>query len=68
MPAHHGFWPNHDQRPGPPRPQSPQREPEELVQVVQNGLRAFSFQHGDLLARGENLEAEIMAGTENALR
>ena len=59
MPAYHGvgFHENEDARPA--GPTLAECRPEESVPEVQFWSRPFPFQHGDLLAEGEDFESGI---------
>ena len=45
-------------------PEAAERGPEEAIQRVQYGARPFTLQHGDLLAKGEDLQRRIAATAE----
>jgi len=50
--------------PSPAWPEAAERGPEEAIQRVQYGARPFTLQHGDLLAKGEDLQRRIAATAE----
>ena len=64
MPSNNGFGLDQDERFHPPRPATPQRDPEQAVEAAEAGSRMFALEHRDLLAQGQNLQTKIMARAE----
>src|ERR1035437_2949172 len=64
VPADHGLGLDDEQDVGPAGPAAAEGGPEESVQAIQNGPRPFPFQHGDLLAEGEDLERGVAPTAE----
>jgi len=58
MPADHRLGLNEDQRPLPIRPEPPKQNPEEPIRCPESGLRMSSFEHGELLAKSEDLQKQ----------
>ena len=59
MPADHGVGFHQDQDVRPAGPPLAKCRPEESVQGIQFWPRPFPFQHGELLAEGEDFESGI---------
>jgi hypothetical protein len=64
MPGDDGVWYDDSDDINPTRPEAPQSSPEQPVERVQPGSRSFSFQDGDLLPEGDNLQGGIGPGAE----
>ena len=59
MPSDHCLRLHDQQHFGPARPELPQHGPEQTVHAIQFWTGPFAFQHGYLLAQGENLQRQI---------
>jgi hypothetical protein len=59
MPPGHGLRLHNQQHFGPARPELPQHGSEQTVHAIQFRTGPFAFQHGYLLAQGENLQRQI---------
>ena len=64
VPADHSLGFDQDERVAPTIPECVQRHPEQAVATSKMGPRMLAFEHRELLTQGENLQAEIVAGTE----
>lgn len=64
MPANHCFRPNDGQVPSPPtRPGAPEPDPQDTIGSAQTRLRPGPSEHFELVAQGQILEDEVVAGT-----
>ena len=61
VPAGHGVGHDNDEHVLPAGPVAAEGDPEEPVQRVQYGPRSLAFEHGDLLAEGEDFESGVAA-------
>ena len=66
MPGDNGFRFDNDQHVAPCRPKPAQQNPEHPILRSQSRARMFSLEYAQLLAQGKDLEAEIVAGTEES--
>ena len=64
MPTDYGLGFDDQQGVGPAGPMVAEGGPEESVPGVQKGPRPFPFQHGDLLAEGDDLKGSIAPTAE----
>jgi hypothetical protein len=64
MPADHSLRFDDCENIRPSRPVQAQGVPEETIQVVQRGARAFPLEHSDLLPQREDFEGNIQAAAE----
>ena len=66
MPGDHGFWFDDDQDVAPCRPKTAEQNPEYSILDSQPRARMFSLEYAQLLTEGKDLEAEVVAGTEES--
>ncbi len=66
MPTDDGFRSDDDERIGPAIPEGAQHHPEQAVAALEAGPGMPSLEHGELLAQGENFQAEVVAGAKEA--
>ena len=64
VPADYGFWFHDDENIAPAAPKTSKHRPEESVEGMERRPRAFSFEDGDLLAKGEHLKSDIGPAAE----
>jgi len=64
MPADHGVWLDDDQHVRPAGPEPGQDEPESTVDRVQARASSSALEVGQLLAEGEVLQKQVLAGLE----
>ena len=64
MPGDNGLWFDDDQDIGPCRPKPTKQNPKYPILDSQPRTRIFSLEYAQLLTEGEDLEAEIVAGTK----
>jgi hypothetical protein len=64
MPGDNGFWFNDDQDVAPRRPKPAEQNPKYPILHSKPGARLFSLEYTQLLTEGKDLEAEVVAGTE----
>jgi hypothetical protein len=64
MPGDNGFWFNDDQDVAPRRPKTAEQNPKHSILDSEPRVRLFSFEYAQLLTEGKDLEAEVVAGTE----
>ncbi len=58
------FWLDNDQDVALCRPKAAEQDPKHSIQGSQPRASLFSLEHAQLLAEGEDLEAEVVTGTE----
>ena len=66
MPRNNSFWFNDDQDVAPCRAKPTEQNPKYSILVSQPRTRMFSFEYAQLLTEGNDLEAEVVAGTEES--
>ena len=66
MPVHDGSRSDQDERPGPPKPERSQRNPEQFVQGSQSTPSLLRVQSQQLPTDSQVLEDEVFTGTESA--
>ena len=66
MPVHDGSRSDQDERPGPPRPERSQRNPEQLVQGSPSMARSLRVQSQQLPTKSQVFEDEVLARTASA--
>ena len=66
MPGDNGFWFDNDQDVAPSMPKTAEQIPKYSILGSQPRARNFSFEHGQLLTEGKDLETEVAAGTEES--
>jgi hypothetical protein len=64
MPGDNRFWFDDNQDVAPCRPKAAEQNPKHSILDSQPRARLFPFEHAQLLTEGEDLEAEVVAGTE----
>jgi len=64
MPADDGLRLDNQEDLGPAGPEAAEGGPEEAVARIQGRPRSLAFEHGDLLAQGEDLQRGIASCTE----
>src|SRR5271166_1485688 len=64
MPSYHRSWRYEDERIVPARPESSQRDPEQLMDGREPTTRAFGVQRQQLLAESQVLEDKMLARAE----
>ena len=64
MPADNGFWFNNNKGIAPSRPKSVKQNPKNSIHHSHARPRSFPLEHAQLLAKGNDLKAEVVTGTE----
>jgi hypothetical protein len=64
MPTDNGSRFDNDQGITPSRPKSVKQNPKSSIQYSQARARSFFLEHAQLLAKGDDLKAEVVTGTE----
>jgi hypothetical protein len=67
MPGDNGFWFDDDQDVAPSRPKTAEQNPKYSILDSQLRMRNFSLKYSHLLTEGKDLEAEVVAGTEEGV-
>ena len=68
MPADHGVGLDDNQDVRPSEPKSTKGNPKKPVTPLQSRTWPFSFEDDDLLAQGQNLQAELVAATDEGVK
>jgi hypothetical protein len=66
MPGDNGFWLDDDQDLAPCRPKVPEQNPKYSILHSEPRTRIFSLEYAQLLTQGNDLDAEVAAGTEES--
>ena len=66
MPGDNGLWFDDDQDVVPCRPEPTEKYPKQPILDAQPRARTLSLQYAELLAKGQDLKAEAVPGTEEA--
>ena len=64
MPGDNGLWFDDDQDVVPCRPEPTEKYPKQPILDAQPRARTLSLQYAELLAKGQDLKANAVAGTE----
>jgi hypothetical protein len=68
MPSNNGFRPDNDKDVFPGWPYPTEQDPKCSILNSQSWTRAFSFEHAQLLTKGEDLQAQAITGTEEGVK
>jgi hypothetical protein len=66
VPPDHGIGRDHNQAVFPRRAKAPERNPEQLVLGCQSAAPLCAFEHGQLLAKQEIFDEQVLAGMKQA--
>ena len=68
MPCDNGFRFDNDQDVAPCRPEAAEQDPKYSILDSQSRVRLFSLEYAQLLTEGKDLEAEVVARTEECAK